>query len=207
MADDPRERRRNEIMDAALAVLSQKGYRDASMLDVARRAAASKETLYAWFGDKQGLFEALIRRNAAVVQAVLDRHLDGDEPLEAMLTEFGAALLRLLLSDGAVAINRAAVSEAMSEPALARTLAAAGRDAVLPNFTRLLQRHAVTGRLAVTDADRAAQDFLGLLLGDVQVRRLLGVAPEPSAAAIAERARHAADAFLKLHARMRPQSG
>jgi AcrR family transcriptional regulator len=73
-----RDKRRDEILDVAIEVLSERGYRDASMLEVARRASASKETLYAWFGDKGGLFEAVIRRNAQAVQAVLARHLEGD---------------------------------------------------------------------------------------------------------------------------------
>ena len=59
-----RDQRRDEILDHAVEVLAERGYRDASMLEIAKRAAASKETLYAWFGDKQGLFEAAIRRNA-----------------------------------------------------------------------------------------------------------------------------------------------
>ena len=129
-----RARRREEIMNAAVAVLAAKGYRDASMLDVARRASASKETLYNWFGDKQGLYEAVIRRNAGTVRAVLTRHLDGHAPAEQVLCEFGSALLQLLLGDDAVAINRAAISEASADPQLAKILASAGRDATMPHF-------------------------------------------------------------------------
>ena len=207
MKAETRERRRNEILDAALTVLAERGYRDANMLEVARRAAASKETLYAWFGDKQGLFDALIRRNAAMVGAVVDRHLDGGLPIESALVEFGEALLGLLLGGDAVAINRAAVSEAASDPTLARTLASAGRDAVLPGFVRLLRRHAEQNRLSFADPDRAAEDFLGLLLGDAQVRRLLGVAPAPSAAEIAVRAARATRGFLRLYGSSEAKSG
>ena len=124
-------------MDAAVAVLSAKGYRDASMLDVARRIGASKETLYHWFGDKRGLYEAVIRRNAEIVQAVLARHLEDDTPAEQALPEFGIALLQLLLGDDAVAINRAAISEARADPMLGKTLAAAGRNTTLPAFRGL----------------------------------------------------------------------
>ncbi len=207
MKAETREKRRNEILDAALAVLMERGYRDANMLEVARRASASKETLYTWFGDKQGLFDALIRRNAAAVGAVVDRHLEGDLPVERALAEFGEALLGLLLGDDAVAINRAAVSEAASDPTLARTLASAGRDSVLPGFVRLLRRHAEQSRLTFADPERAAEDFLGLLLGDAQVRRLLGIAPAPPAAEIAMRAAHATRGFLRLYGPSEAKSG
>jgi AcrR family transcriptional regulator len=194
-----REGRRDEIMDVAVKILSEKGYRDASMLEVARRASASKETLYAWFGDKQGLLEALISRNARTVQDVLARHLDGDAPPERLLFEFGRALLELLLGESAVALNRAAISEAPSDPTLARLLASAGRETVLPSFVRLLEIHNERATLSVEDSSRAAEDFLGLLLGDTQVRRLLGVMPPPGKAQISARARRATDNFLRLY--------
>ena len=86
---------------------------------VARQASASKETLYAWFGEKLGLFEAVMRRNAGRARVALNGHLDDDTPVEAALTEFGHALAAHLLCDNAVAINRAAISEARSGPSLA----------------------------------------------------------------------------------------
>lgn len=194
-----RDRRREEIMDIAVEIFSEKGYRDASMLDVARRASASKETLYAWFGDKQGLLKALIERNAQAVRAVLTPHLDGDVPPERLLFEFGRALLALLLGESAVTINRAAISEAKSDPALAQMLARAGRQSVLPVFIRLLEMHRKRGALRMEDASQAAEDFLGLLLGDMQVRRLLGLIAPPRKAQIEARAARAARAFMRLY--------
>ncbi|MCP4385594.1 MAG: TetR family transcriptional regulator [Hyphomicrobiales bacterium] len=186
-------------MDIAVEVLAEKGYRDASMLAVARRARASKETLYAWFGDKSGLFEAIIARNARNVQAVLARHLTDDAPLETALADFGRALLELLLGDSAVAINRAAISEAPTDPSLSRLLASTGRDATLPAFVAFLDRHAARGALAINAPADAAQDFLGLVLADLQVRRLLGLLPVPEDTEIDGRAVRATAAFLRLY--------
>ena len=49
-----------EILGAAYDVFLDKGFAQATMLDVARRARASKETLYARFGSKKKLFESLM---------------------------------------------------------------------------------------------------------------------------------------------------
>src|SRR3712207_6934821 len=57
----------------SLSVLAERGYRGASMREIAERAQASKETLYAWFGNKKGLFEELVRWQAERVDAVIDR--------------------------------------------------------------------------------------------------------------------------------------
>src|SRR5580704_5551527 len=60
-------RRRGEILDAAFAEFAAKGYAGASMEAIARRARASKETLYAWFGNKETLFVRLFESRLAGV--------------------------------------------------------------------------------------------------------------------------------------------
>ncbi len=54
-----KDARRREILDAAFVEFSTKGYAGASMAAIARRASASKETLYAWFENKETLFNTL----------------------------------------------------------------------------------------------------------------------------------------------------
>lgn len=194
-----RARRRDEILDIAVEVLAERGYRDTSMLEIARRASASKETLYGWFGDKRGLFEAVIRRNAETVQGVLAGDLAGEAATEAVLRDFGSALLELLLGDSAVAINRAAISEARADPSLAQLLAESGREATLPGFIRFLEQRRDRGELAFRNAEVAAEDFLGLLLGDRQVRRLLGLLAPPRRAQIDARVARAVQTFLRIY--------
>jgi AcrR family transcriptional regulator len=60
IAEKPdKEKRRREILDAAFQEFSTKGYGGASMEAIARRARASKETLYAWFENKEALLNTL----------------------------------------------------------------------------------------------------------------------------------------------------
>ena len=56
-----KEKRRREILDAAFLEFSTKGYAGASMEAIARRARASKETLYAWFENKETLAQHAVR--------------------------------------------------------------------------------------------------------------------------------------------------
>lgn len=61
-ADRPaKEERRREILEAAFAEFSANGYAGASMAAIAQRARASKETLYAWFENKEMLFNTLFQ--------------------------------------------------------------------------------------------------------------------------------------------------
>jgi AcrR family transcriptional regulator len=56
-----KEERRREILDAAFVEFSAKGFAGASMAAIAQRARASKETLYAWFENKETLFNTLFQ--------------------------------------------------------------------------------------------------------------------------------------------------
>ena len=199
MKEPDRAQRRDAILDAASAILQERGYRGTTMLEVARRVSASKETLYAWFGNKSGLFQAVIRRNAVTVRAVLEGHLDADAPVEEALVDVGRELAGLLLGDSAVAINRAAISEVRSEPVLARILVETGREATLPFFVRYLEQCRGRNLLDFEDSWEAAETFLGLLLGDKQIRRLLGVVETPETGEIEARAKLAATKFLRLY--------
>jgi len=94
------------------------------MLSVAKRAKASNETLYRWYGDKLGLFMSLIERNLSDVRAVLEPDSQcADDPLET-LQILGPKLLELLLSPRAIALNRAAAADASG--ALGQALARGG---------------------------------------------------------------------------------
>ena len=169
------------------------------MLEVARRSSASKETLYAWFGDKLGLFEAVIRRNAGRVRLALNGHLGGETSVEVALTDFGRALATHLLCDNAIAINRAAISEATSGPSLASSLSKLGREPIHRTFVRFLQQCDARGVLRIEDPDEAVDTFVGLLLGDAQTQRLLGVTDAPRAADVAAQATRAAEKFIRLY--------
>ena len=200
MKKSSRTPRRGHILDVAAKVLAERGYRDTTMLEVAKRASASKETLYAWFGDKLGLFEAVTRRNAVRVRVALNGHLDSDTPVEVALTDFGRALATHLLCDNAVSIHRAAISEASSGRVLADSLARVGRDPIRHALVQYLEQCHARGLLDVEDTDEAVETFVGLLLGDVQTRRLLGYVDAPCDVDIEGRASRATRHFLRLYA-------
>lgn len=193
-----REPRREQILDVAVKLLAERGYRDTTMLEVARRSSASKETLYAWFGNKTGLFQAVIANNAERFRQALHGHLD-DDPVEAALTGFGRTMAAHLLSDNAVAIRRAAISEASSDPSLANSLSGLVGEPVHAAFVHYLVQCHARGLLDVQDPDEAADVFVGLLLGNALTQRLLGVLDSPCESDIEVRTTRAVRRFLRLH--------
>jgi AcrR family transcriptional regulator len=191
--------RREEILTVALSVLAERGYRGSSMREIAERAQASKETLYAWFGNKQGLFEELVRWQAERVDAVIAPSLErgGDDPA-VVLRAFAIELQRLLLGERSVVINRAAISEATSDPTFGQILASQGRGSVVPKLVRYLKGQRERGRLQFEEAGMAIDVLIGLTIGDQQVRRLLGILPLPGPEQIEARADRTVEQFLTL---------
>jgi AcrR family transcriptional regulator len=69
----PRVVREQQMLDAAVAVFSQRGYHAAGMDDIAERAGISKPMVYAYLGTKEELFVACLHREGTrLMQAVLD---------------------------------------------------------------------------------------------------------------------------------------
>ena len=85
-----RESRIEAIQAAAEAVFLERGYEATSLDAVAQRANASKATIYAHFGSKLGLFEAIIQNVIAQVQVPLQA--PGSVPAGEALARFGSGV-------------------------------------------------------------------------------------------------------------------
>ena len=192
-----RSARREQVLRAALEELVERGYEQATMSRIAARASASKETLYSWFGDKVGVFTAVIEANADRSLAVPDPdRIDGSHDTAAArsaLLACASGLLALLTSPESVAMNRAA----MASPALAEILHATGRGRSGPLVVRYLARLDELGLIAARDPEESFRLFYGLVVQDAQIGVLLG-APRPGDPERAARAEVAVDRFLRL---------
>lgn len=196
MREENRSRRQTEIEAAAYAVLEEKGYSGTSMLAIAKRARASNETLYNWYGDKQGLFRALVERNAEEVKRHLEEELQTDHGALSILATLGPKLLVLLTGDRAVALNRAAAADSSGE--LGETLSKAGREAVFPLLEAVFLRARYEGELAFEETGETVALFLDLLIGDQQIRRVIGRLPAPTMGACEARALRAVERLRRL---------
>ena len=187
------DRRRLAIEEGAYLVLAEKGYKGASMLEIARRAGASNETLYKWYGNKQGLFKSLVEGNATRITTMIEAVL-GDAPDHSgldVLFPVGERLLSVLTSESAIALNRAAAGDVHDTSTLGKALSENGRETVLPVIARLIQQAAANETLSPDDASDMAETWLSLLIGDLQVRLVTGQTQAPAEKDIESRARKA----------------
>ena len=154
MDDTTRQRREATIHAAAYALLAQHGYGGTSMLRIARAAQASNETLYRWYGDKDGLFTAMARENAADTRRLLENALEcHDDPWEALVA-VAPTFLRMILGDRAILLNRAAAADPTG-----------ALGAAIQNHLDNLRNH-IAGTLqddGIANADIFAGDFIFIM--------------------------------------------
>ena len=190
---------RGRILEAAFAAFTESGYAASSTLEIATRARVSKRELYALVGNKQAMLIACITERAKRFKVPADLPVPRDrESLAHLLASFGTQLVREVSDPTVIAVFRLAIGEAAQAPEVARTLDSIGREAGRAALRDIMRQAEASGQLQGRPAELAEQ-FRGLLWGDLMVSLLLGVAERPSLREIARRARDAAAAFLQLH--------
>jgi AcrR family transcriptional regulator len=192
---------RARILDAAFSTFMKSGYAAASTLEIATRARVSKRELYALVGNKQKMLIACIGERATRLKLPADFPAAQDrESLARVLASFGTQLIREIADPTVIAVFRLAIADAVRAPEAARTLDSVGREASRAALRQLMAQGQASGLLDGHPADLAEQ-FGGLLWGNLLVSLLLGVSERPSSREIAARARDATAAFLRLHPR------
>ncbi|MEX0344254.1 MAG: TetR/AcrR family transcriptional regulator [Rhizobiaceae bacterium] len=202
MREENKAARQRQIEKAAYAVLDKYGYEGVSMLKIARHAKASNETLYRWYGDKRGLFRALVTHNASEIKKLLEEGLSAGSPAVETLRQMGPILLSMLTGPRAVSLNRAAASDPTGE--LGREISKSGRETIAPLIGRIIARAAGERGLDIGDAGEAASIYINLLVGDLQIRRVIGREPAPDQTFIHRRSEQALANFLKIFGRQEP---
>ena len=190
---------RGRILDAAFAAFTQSGYAAASTLEIATRARVSKRELYALVGNKQEMLIACISARAGRFQVPADFPVPHDrKTLAQVLASFGTQLIREITDPTVIAVFRLAIAEALHAPEVAQALDSIGREASRAALRKIMSAAQLSGLLDGRPAELAEQ-FGGLLWGNLLVSLLLGVAAQPTSREAALRARDATAAFLLLH--------
>lgn len=198
---EPLTPRQRAVLERALALLVGGGERAVTTAGVARAASCSKESLYKWFGDREGLLAAMIAYQASKVRGFSD---DG-QPMDpadfrARMRDFALDLLQVLGGDVSLALNRLAIGQASREDSrLGQLLVARGRRRVDESAGALLEAGRKRGFLSYDDRDDAYRTLYGLIVRDLHVRMLLGEEGARQPQSFTTRAERAVEQFFALY--------
>jgi AcrR family transcriptional regulator len=193
----PRLHRVEAIFAAAKAVFLELGYEATSLDEVAKRANASKATIYAHFGNKLGLFEAIIE--SVISQMPLPSAAPDDAPVREVLTRFGTAFISFLTMPEALAFYRLIVNKGPEMPDLAQLWFNHGPRRVIGGVAAFLAERTRAGELAVPEPEIAAELFLMGLRGTIHMKSLTGLLKPPFDTAIAAKVKVSVDMFMRAY--------
>lgn len=163
--------KRTAILEGALVLLARDGYSRASIDAIAAEAEVSTRTIYNHFGDKAGLFEAVIEHSAHQVAeaqlALIDRYLWKVTDIEADLRDFGRAWATPMPDYAAhFALVRQINAERSHIPAAAiERWQETGPRRVRQALASRMKEFSDRGLLAITDPELAALHFSLLVSG------------------------------------------
>ncbi|MFK7792651.1 MAG: TetR/AcrR family transcriptional regulator C-terminal domain-containing protein [Devosiaceae bacterium] len=189
------------MLSVALNLLVGGGEKALTTAGLAKAAGCSKESLYKWFGDRDGILAAIVAYQASKVRGVDERAAPATlEAFQAALTAFAEDLLAVLLSNTSLALNRLSIGAVRGDSAgLGDVLVERGKRRIEARAIHLLTHGKRQRFIAFDDPAAAYSTLYGLIIGDAHIRALLGddplIAPDEQKA----RAAHAVEQFLTLH--------
>src|SRR5262245_49962671 len=161
------DKRRERIVRLAAPLFLKKGYDNVSIDEIIGVVGGSKATIYAWFGGKEGLFEAVVRQKCADVTHAIE--VDAQGSLEAQLTQIGRSFLAQVLSPPILEFHRLMVSIGRTFPEAGRLFFEAGPVSAYAIVASWIARQQAAGRICDEDPHRLAVLFLDMLIGEHQL--------------------------------------
>lgn len=201
------ELKHRAIQQAGTDVFLELGYSAATMDLIAERAGVSKQTVYNHFQSKDRLFKSTIADMTADLLAPLTLRDRSKSTPRELLFGLSRQLLTLMLQPSSLALYRLIMSETARFPELGAEIYTVGAGQMQARLADYLAWETGNGRLAVDNPQWAAEQFVGMLTGRLQLRALLGVVPLPDPPELERRAAYAVDCFLAIHVCRLPQAG
>ncbi len=183
------------ILEAASRAFRDRGFRAASVDSIAKKAGVSKATVYAHFGNKEGLFKATV---CAFIEPILET-MPSVAPVadvRAELIRFALTLQSVLMTPEKVEWDRMMVATAKQFPNLAQDYFRSGPQRALSQLAAFLKSQEKSGTLEVPNPDDSAEMLCGMLFGLEILKNLILNQPTITERSKVERT---IDAFLKVH--------
>ncbi len=174
------QNRRQALLTAAAEVFFEQGYAAASVDSIIARAGGSKRNIYTEFGNKEGLFSAIVSANADDVLSALVIDKSESQSLHDVLTAFGHHLMDTYMSPMVIGTYRIVVTEALRFPNLARTFYENGPRRAAARLAEVLERAQARGDIRTSSCSLAAEHFIGMIRDNRHLEVVLGLRPPPS---------------------------
>jgi TetR/AcrR family transcriptional regulator, mexJK operon transcriptional repressor len=188
--------RREAFLAAAREVFEKKGFAEATLDDVIALSGGSRQTLYALFGGKQGLFEAITSDTCETIFKGLTPEQLAPRATDEVLKEVGTRYLTIVISPAGLSLHRLVVAEQPRIPEVAQRFWEVGPGRSRAFLAEFFDRQIERGLLSMPNSRAGAEHFIDMLSGTVRLRCLIGLRQPPNPQEIDEIVRGAVAQFL-----------
>ncbi|WP_340692875.1 TetR/AcrR family transcriptional regulator [Hyphomonas sp.] len=199
------DKRRAAFIAAAREVFLEQGYEAASMSDIVQRAGGSLSTLYSQFGDKQGLFLAMLDERIRQITASMGVELSAHAPVADGLRRIGQQFTSKLLEPESLEMYRLILGLARKFPEIPREFVRRGSDRVRQALADYLIDRVDAGEIHLDDPHRAASLFLEMSRAGLVNRALMDDDVRPGPEEIKASVDMVVDMFLHGAVRYQPK--
>lgn len=164
------------MLDAAEALFIAQGYAGTSLAEIVRRSGGSLTTLYAIFGNKQGLLHALAIRWRDETKANRAEHCAGARRSNReILMDYARSERDVWRSSRAIALMRMLVSEGLRDRRFAVQTYDDLHAPFVAELANLFREWSEAGSAEIDDVEAAAHLFISTISGNTLLGSILGV--------------------------------
>lgn len=189
--------KREAVIAVARRLFFEHGY-GIGLDAIAAEAGVSRQTIYNLFSSKEDLFAAIVQETSGQITAPLARLAPGAMPHQ-VLTLLGESFLHTISSEPMAGLQRLLITSAGDFPGIGPAFYDNGPGLGLARLAAYLRRETEVGRLAITDPTLAAEQFFGMLIGHIALKRLLRIQQPLSEAEVRHRVDTAVTTFLRAY--------
>jgi AcrR family transcriptional regulator len=169
----PRAERRQQILNAAIDLFAEGGFRGVTTKRIARAAGVSEGTIFLHFPTKHALYDAMLLEKMQGHHALAEL-VPADEavPLAETLTRLADRLLDKQHRNRA--LLRLLLYSALEEHSLAKELYHVHLQGPFAGLTELLRQARARGEIRAVDPEAAARIFAAIVTHHILMREIFG---------------------------------
>ncbi|MDX1796652.1 MAG: TetR/AcrR family transcriptional regulator [Hydrogenovibrio sp.] len=167
--------RHQKLLEVAGETFLKNGYSGASVNEIVKKAGGSLGTLYQLFGNKLGLFEAVLKVKTSEVFDEFDSDAVWTEDIEASLLKFGRKLQRVALSGDGIALYRLVLAEnSLDQEHIQKIFYTYGPQRATDILSSYFAKLVKNKRMKPMDCKLAAYQLLEMIKAPFYLRFMLG---------------------------------
>ncbi len=190
--------RRRNILDVARNLFVENGFENTSLDMIIAQTGGSRRNIYYLFGNKDALFEEVMKDQLKTVLARthVPDGIDDDRPVREQLEQIGLDFLNGLLRPGVLRTLRQFIVASGDRPELGHRAFAAGPAVLYAQLEAYFTKMVTEGRLVLPDPKTAARILTEMFKGGMELKAMMTGDHDISPEQIEDHVRKAVNLFL-----------